>query len=68
VSECAAQYFTTGIDRDHIRVPDDERSRGDPGSGTHVEHLQSVDRTERVEHLVGIRRATDVVLVDGCFE
>lgn len=64
----ASQYFSAGIDRDHVRVPGDERSAGDPGSGTHVEHAEPGEWTERVEDLLRIRGARSGVLVGDRFE
>ena len=49
-----SEQFASGVDRDHVRVPGDERSRGDPGSGAHVEHADTGKRTEREEHPIRV--------------
>ena len=50
----STKEFAAGIDCDDVRVPGDECSRGDPGSGADVEHSDPGERPKHVEHLIRI--------------
>ena len=66
--QCPTQHLTTGINRNHLRLPVDEGPGRNPRVCTHIEHPQPVERAERVEYLIGIVGACSVILVGDRFE